>query len=104
MLLYIIIYIIYISSITAGDLCSIPSQEDPKGGSGLPTSVFLPGEFHGQRSLAGYIPWGHKELDRTEHTGIKPMSPAWEGGFLPTDHQGIQCSILKMTMPPCEGG
>ena len=27
----------------------------------LPTSVFLPGEFHGQRSLAGYSPWGHKE-------------------------------------------
>ena len=27
---------------------------------------FLPGEFHGQRSLAGYSPWGHKELDKTE--------------------------------------
>ena len=26
-----------------------------------PTPVFLPGEFHGQRSLAGYSPWGHKE-------------------------------------------
>jgi len=26
----------------------------------------LPGEFHGQRSLAGYSPWGHKESDRTE--------------------------------------
>ena len=25
------------------------------------TPVFLPGEFHGQRSLAGYSPWGHKE-------------------------------------------
>ena len=23
-----------------------------------PTPVFLPGEFHGQRSLAGYCPWG----------------------------------------------
>ena len=28
-----------------------------------PTSVFLPGESHGQRSLAGYSPWGRKELD-----------------------------------------
>ena len=28
--------------------------------------VFLPGEFHGQRSLVGYHPWGHKELDPTE--------------------------------------
>ena len=26
----------------------------------LPTPVFLPGEFHGQRSLAGHSPWGHR--------------------------------------------
>ena len=31
-----------------------------------PTPVFLPGEFHGQRSLVGYSPQGHKELDTTE--------------------------------------
>ena len=31
----------------------------------LPTPVFLPGEFHGQRSLAAYSPWGHKESDMT---------------------------------------
>ena len=31
----------------------------------LPTPVFLPGESHGQRSLEGYSPWGHKELDMT---------------------------------------
>ena len=30
---------------------------------GLPTPVFLPGEFHGQR---GYSPWGCKMLDMTE--------------------------------------
>ena len=28
--------------------------------------VFLPGEFHGQRGLAGYSPWGLKESDATE--------------------------------------
>ena len=28
--------------------------------------VFLPQEFHGQRSLAGYSLWGHKQLDTTE--------------------------------------
>ena len=28
--------------------------------------VFLPGEFHGQRSLAGYHTWDHKESDTTE--------------------------------------
>ena len=31
-----------------------------------PTPVFLPGEFHGQRSLVGCSPWGHKESDTTE--------------------------------------
>ena len=31
-----------------------------------PTPVLLPGEFHGQRRLAGYSPSGHKELDTTE--------------------------------------
>ena len=31
-----------------------------------PTVAFLPGKFHGQRNLAGYSPWGHKELDTTE--------------------------------------
>ena len=30
----------------------------------LPISVFLPGEFHGQKSLVGYSPWGHKESDK----------------------------------------
>ena len=33
-----------------------------------PTSVFLHGGSHGQRSLAGYSPQGHKELDVTEAT------------------------------------
>ena len=32
----------------------------------LPTPVFLPGKFHGQKSLAGYSSWGHKELDMTD--------------------------------------
>ena len=32
----------------------------------LPTPIFLPGEFHGQRGLLVYSPWGHKELDMTE--------------------------------------
>ena len=43
-----------------------------------PTPVFLPGEFHGQRSLVGYSKWGRKELDTTErhtHTLWKQDSP-----------------------------
>ena len=31
-----------------------------------PTPGFLPGESHGQRSLADHSPWGHTESDTTE--------------------------------------
>ena len=51
-------------------------QEDPWRREWEPTPVFLPGESHGQRSLAGYSPWGCKELDTTErptHT-LSPRS------------------------------
>ena len=38
-----------------------------------PTSASLPGESHGQRSLGGYSPRGHKELDTTEATEHMPL-------------------------------
>ena len=44
------------------------NQEDPRRRKWQPTPVFLPGESHGQRSLAGYSPKGHKESDTTEAT------------------------------------
>ena len=37
-------------------------------GNGNPLQCFLPGEFHGWRSLVGYSPLVHKESDMTEHT------------------------------------
>ena len=42
--------------------------EDPleNGRGWQPTPVFFPREFHGQRSLASYSPWGCKELDTTD--------------------------------------
>ena len=42
-----------------------------------PTPVFLPGKSHGQRSLAGYNPWGHKESHTTEctHTYTHTLTP-----------------------------
>ena len=42
--------------------------EIPRRQAWQPTPVFLSGESHGQRSLAGYSPWGHKESDTTEVT------------------------------------
>ena len=38
----------------------------------LPTPISLLGEFHGQRRLVGYSPWGHKELDTTELLTLSP--------------------------------
>ena len=39
-----------------------------------PTPVCLPGESHGQRSLAGYSPWGHIELDTTKRLNSSSRS------------------------------
>ena len=57
-------------------------------------SVFLPGEFHGQRSLVGYSLWGRKELDTTEQlsTTTEPI------GQLPCHHSGR--SISKKLKSP----
>ena len=53
----------------ATDAGSIPgSGRSPGGGNGNPLQYSCLGEFHGQRSLAGYSPWGHKESDMTEET------------------------------------
>ena len=50
------------SACNVGNPGSIPgSGRSPGEG-----NVFSPGESHRQRSLAGYSPWGHKELDTTE--------------------------------------
>ena len=40
-----------------------------------PTPVFWPGEFHRQRSQAGYNPWGCKELDMTEQLSAHIHTP-----------------------------
>ena len=41
----------------------------------LPILVFLPEEFNGQRSLEGYSPWDHKELDMTQQLNNKIYFP-----------------------------
>ena len=48
----------------------------PWGRKWQPTPLFLPGKFHGQKSLGAYSPWGHKESDMTEHSAFaKPALP-----------------------------
>ena len=70
--------------------------EDPWSRKWQPTPVFLSREFHGQRSLDGYSPWHHKELDTTErlthiHTHTHTMF---------TEHllQSCSCWHTKMEM------
>ena len=52
-----------------------------------PIPVFLPGEFHGQRSLEGHYQRGHKELDTTE---------VWRKGNPLTLLVGMQTSTATM--------
>ena len=55
-----------------------------------PTLVFLPAEFHRQRSLSCYSPWGHKESDMTEKIILFPFHG---------DHSYQYCIVyLKATM------
>ena len=50
-----------------------------------PTSVFLPGKSHRQKSLVGYSPWGHKESNTTEQlsTAVGSMSEELLGRTFP---------------------
>ena len=45
-----------------------------------PGPVFLTRKSHGQRSLADYSPWGHKELDTTEQRSMGILGPELRGG------------------------
>ena len=57
-----------------------------------PTPVFSPGESHGQRSLAGYTPWGSTESDTskvTEHACMKLRAdPIAKELIISTDQAG----------------
>ena len=61
------------SACNVGDLGFIPGLGRLPGQrrARQPTPVFWPGEFHGQRSLAGYGPCSHKKSDMTKHSTSK---------------------------------
>ena len=53
------------SACNEGDLGSIPEVgKIPWRREWQPTPAFLPGEFHGHKSLQGYSPWGHKYSEK----------------------------------------
>ena len=53
-------------SANTGDMGSVPGlRRSPGEGNGNPLQYSCLEKSHGQRSLAGYSPWGHKESDMT---------------------------------------
>ena len=62
-----------------------------------PTLVFLPGEFHGQRSLAGYSPWGCKESDMTEQLSLTDAF-----NEIPTPYLCPSCLRPPQLRPPAK--
>ena len=57
----------------------------------LLTRVFLPGEFHGQRNLVGYSPWGCKELDTIEWLTLLQWVNTESGSTNSPTHQAYSC-------------
>ena len=68
-----------------------------------PPPVFLPGEFHRQRSLAGYSSWGRKELDATKRLttpfSISDQIPRPPHSSIPqvmADHPGLPSARILL--------
>ena len=69
-----------------------------------PIPVFLPGKFHGQRSLAGYSPWGHKS--QTQLSDHSEESHQLNDAPPPTDaphHTLLAYSLFPVTLGPLHG-
>ena len=73
-----------------------------------PTPAFLPGEFHGQRSLEGYSLWGHKESSSTEwltlplsqmSMPLSQFSPPSPFPHVPKSILYVSVSIFSLYMP-----
>ena len=72
-------------------------QEDP------PTPGFLPGEFHGQRSLAGYSPWGHHWATNTFTSIIfYPQTQAVGQRRLSVNKSALLINFLLINMWHCK--
>ena len=86
----------------AGDTGLIPRNGRSSGGGNGNTSVFLPGKFHGQRSLAVYNPQGHKRVKhylatKQQDTHILPFSCLVMYDSLPphgVQHARLPCPSL----------
>ena len=61
-----------------------------------PTLVFLPGKPHGQRILAGYYLWDHKELDTTERLTLS-LFYLGEGPGLGQGHGQVEAKVRLLS-------
>ena len=62
---------------------SLGGEDPPWRREWQPIPVFLPGEFHEERSVAGYSPWGCKESDTTERLTHTHRHSGSQGDPLP---------------------
>ena len=88
-----------------GDPGFIPgSGRSPRRREWQPTPVFLPEESHGQRSLVGYSPQGHKELDTTERLTLShfmaQVTFQQRGRPMATWNHVIKTIISENRLPP----
>ena len=87
------------SACNAGDLGSIPGlRRAPGGGHGNPLQYSCLENPHGQRTLAGYSPWGCKELDTTEQLGKAQaghisIGPSASAAVLPMNIHSSMCYL-----------
>ena len=69
-----------------------------------PTPVLFPGEFHGQKNLAGYSPWSHRESDTIEWLSLSLYSWYLKSSLSLVNcfcHMYLQLSWLWHTLSPC---
>ena len=69
-----------------------------------PSPVFLPGESHGQGSLAGYSLWGHRESNTTERLSLLPLPHVRydSKGFLCINSLSPSDNTRKSVFPSCK--
>ena len=64
----------------------IQGWEDPLEKGRATHSSRIPGEFHGQKNLAGYCPWGYKESDTTEQLSLSYIQQLYLEPYVFNNH------------------
>ena len=94
------------SACNAGDEVRSLGWKDPLEKGMATTPVLFPGEFHGQRRLDSYIPWYHKDADRTEWLSLFNLWELMVNMIWPLGHIHFQRSFVyraSMSQTTSEG-